>query len=58
MRKMENDGGFLDVSDKSFLSLVFAQVNCKYYFMFIFILTLVGRNCTLNYILKQELCPS
>ena len=46
-----------DVSDKSFLSLVLRQVNGKSDFIFIFLLTLAGRNCRLNYILKQELRP-
>ena len=44
-----------DVSDKSFLSLVFAQVNEKSEVMSIFLLTFVGRNYRLNHILKQEL---
>ena len=46
-----------DVPDKSFLSLVFVQVNEKSEVMSIFLLTFVGRNCRLNHILKQELRP-
>ena len=46
-----------DVSDKSFLSLVFAQVNEKSEVMSIFLLTFVERNYRLNHILKQELRP-
>ena len=46
-----------DVSDKSFLSLVFGQVNEKSEVMSIFLLTFVERNYRLNHILKQELRP-